>query len=158
MFLFLMELSGTWGIRHRMQPFGLGDISLRNGTAPPTHDTHRFGGAVDIYVIHSQGLRRSSTSNKVNVAREDLPETYDAKLTDELVHMAVGMIRRGYPKIQFLFDDQTVLRKHAGVIESKADKPHHDHFHIQLSEHHPYTKEQTERMLQRSQEEWYCGF
>ena len=57
--LFLKDLSWKWETLEPHHPFGIGDIGWEDFTGVHSHpETHR-GAAVDIYVIHKDGLRRS---------------------------------------------------------------------------------------------------
>ena len=157
MILFLTDLTIAWAVgqgQHGRRAFGLGDISLADGTAPPKHHTHVYGSCVDLYVFHRDGLRRGDGSN---IARFDQPETYDLRLTQELAHCVMRVVRRGYRVIQFLYDDPKVRELYPSVITTKATRPHADHFHIQLHEDTPY-KGREQEILNQSLLQRRAGF
>ena len=139
---FLDRLSEEWAARHPAHPFGLGDISLRNGLAPPVHHTHILGSCVDIYVIHSAGHASSLDDDRVDerhraafgAKESDIYEPdYDRERTKELARLICLHLLPDFPMVQFLCDDPEVQAVHEKIRPSKRND-HRDHFHIQLGE------------------------
>lgn len=56
--VFLMELSNWRSMTHPSHPFGIGDIAEEDGRAMNDHKSHSFGSAVDLFIIHKQGVKR----------------------------------------------------------------------------------------------------
>lgn len=157
MILFLTELSLAWGQKAGMsRPFGIGDISLADATAPPTHKTHVHGSCVDIYVLDRAGRKRSDGDKDSQITWRTA-DRYDAAATRELMKTAIGIIREGYALVQFLFNDTSTHNLWPGRIETKDVPPHNDHMHIQLGPEHPYG-DRAEEILSRRMAVRHRGF
>lgn len=158
MMLFLTDLSIDWYMKRLPgadpnRPIGIGDISLENGSAPPTHHTHVHGSCVDIYILSRSGARRSDTENKITFESDD----YDRAATKALAAGIVRILERGYQCVQFLYDDPEVHKVWPGRIVRKQERPHADHFHIQLNDPTPYAGREDE-VLAMSLGERALGF
>lgn len=130
MLTFLAELTLNWN----GWPIGLGDISLENATAPPTHHTHIHGSCVDLYIFHKQNLQRSGHNTNAVTMRDDKETKYDQARTIKLAKTIRQVVERcGFKVVQFLYDDPAVKSVWHKITQSRA-RPHHDHFHIQLHE------------------------
>ncbi|MCA9199313.1 MAG: hypothetical protein KDA87_17325 [Planctomycetales bacterium] len=150
---FLAELSLAW----KGSPIGLGDVSLENGTAPPTHHTHVYGSCVDLYVFHKRGLRRSGNDNNVVTMHDDKETIYDQPQTIRLATTIKQVVAdRGYNLVQFLFDDPAVSKTWTKITQSKH-RPHLDHFHIQIHEQYRDKGKEADR-LQQAMIQQRCGF
>jgi murein endopeptidase len=158
MMLFLMSLSTEWAMEQLSHPWGLGDVS-QDGGIDPGHGTHINGAAVDIYILNLNKGQRKSNSNATLYTDPD----YDAAGTLRLAQIAARIISRGFQCVQFLYDDPAVkanvnLGLAQPLITTRPSKPHPDHFHIQLRDPTPYTRDKANALLKRSYEQWFWGF
>jgi hypothetical protein len=126
---FLMELSIAWSALHPRHPFGIGDIFMGQG-----HVSHWNGTAVDIFVIHQDGLHRYFLENKVTwPGVPEFSAKYDSVRTTQLAAAIAGMILRygGAPAVyQFLYNDTAVR---AAVPSAPPITPmgnHDEHIHL----------------------------
>lgn len=141
MMLFLTDLSIAWHASAKsVYPIGIGDISFENGDPPPKHKTHKWWCCVDIYILHKHGAKRSDTSNKITFADKE----YDPEATKELAILIAKIIKRGYQCVQFLYDDPDVKAVWPAKITTSKERPHLDHFHIQLNDPTPYAGKEKE--------------
>jgi len=139
MILFLTDLSLVWSrMTGGAAPFGLGDISLDNATAPYDHLSHTHGACADIYVMNMTGARRSDGAHKITYA----DPAYAFMLQRALTRTILQVLKRGYKVHQFFFNDPLIQKLAPGMIRTK--EKHDDHIHIQLLRGSPYGKAEME--------------
>jgi len=115
MFNFLKELSDEWGRYDIDHPFGLGDVSLKLGGAPPFHETHKEGHCVDIYIIRQAALYnsiRDGDGEKVEVGEEHprlvyTDPGYDLRRTTMLMDLILTL-RSRHKMMQVIYNDLRV--------------------------------------------------
>jgi hypothetical protein len=153
MLTFLAELSLVWN----GYPIGLGDVSLENGSAPPTHHTHVHGSCVDLYIFHKRGLRRIGNNVNIVTMHDDKKTVYDQPQTIKLARVIKQIVGdRGYNLVQFLYDDPVVSATWGKITQSRQ-RPHRDHFHIQIHERYRDQGNEEPRLRQAMLQQRY-GF
>jgi hypothetical protein len=115
MFNFLKELSDAWGRDDLDHPFGLGDVSLQDGSAPKFHKTHVWGSCVDIYIIRQVPLYnsiRDGDGEKIEVLEEHprlvyTDPGYDLRRTTKLMDLILTL-RGRHKMMQVIYNDVRV--------------------------------------------------
>lgn len=98
-------------IDHRR--FGVGNISLADGTPYPRHESHKNGLQVDV-----RAIRRDGAESPVTIFQRD---QYDAAATAKLVALF-----RLHPSVK------TILFNDSDVPGVKKWENHDDHFHVSI--------------------------
>lgn len=139
---FLTLLSALWYQKEPTHPFGLGDLAESDGRGMDDHKSHFDGKAVDIFTIPkdpSPTQRRKDHKNIVTWADNLL---YDQKRTEKLVRLIADLRDRGFPMIQFLYNDPKI-----SVPGLTRKGGHDEHMHILLIGKRTYSDEQIEEKM-----------
>ena len=140
--VFLIELSMWWGFSHPTHPFGIGDIAREDGKPLHDHVSHNFGSAVDIYIIHKEGVKRNDRLNMVTYQSDK----YDFNRTKHLARLIAHLGTR-FPQIQFLYNDPKMKKQVKSVPPITTKIRHDEHIHLTFTGKHPYSKEEMQRIL-----------
>ncbi|REJ77931.1 MAG: hypothetical protein DWQ47_16365 [Acidobacteria bacterium] len=140
--VFLMELSWKWRQQHPKFPFGIGDIAAEDGDLIADRPHHSSGMAVDIAVIHCDGVQSVDAFRWLTWMDDD----YDLERTKDLAATITELGTR-FQISEFIYNDPKVkpVKKTWPLISPRQG--HDDHFHLTLSGRHPYTDEQMQEIF-----------
>jgi murein endopeptidase len=121
---FLIKLHDAWILDFRTKvssPIIYGDISLNGGgDLRPSHNSHRTGVDVDIFIIRKDGGNKPTDFG--------WKDQYDFDRTLRLAQLIVRVAGKDLEKL--FYDDQDVKNKVKEATSSEG--PHRDHLHIRL--------------------------
>lgn len=140
---FLMELSKQWGAKHREHRFGIGDIAAEDGSPLPDHVSHTTGAAVDLFIIHKEGVQRN---DKANMITYDQTDVYDFTRTTELAQM-IAIKAQQFRLQQYLYNDPKVQKAVQSSPPIQTFVKHDEHIHLLFNGKHPHTEEDLDRIL-----------
>ena len=134
---FLMELSKWWYMLYPTHPFGIGDIAEPDGRPMSDHTSHTYGSAVDIFIIHKEGVKRDDKKNLIHYKSKQ----YDFEKNKYLAYMISVLLTR-FPAQQFLYNDREIQKiiKSNPPITSKIN--HDEHIHLTFIGKMPYGDEE----------------
>ena len=156
--MFLKDLSDRW--QSAPLTFGIGDIGWESGKGVHSHEKTHDGTAVDVYVIHKEGLHRPPVKAGEKAIARWL-EGKDSKLTLELAKIVVELTGGRYKlnggRIPFNDPEANKFAPNVFItdIARKSLNPsqHNDHMHVQLLDDKPYSDAYIER-LQKTAYDW----
>lgn len=123
---FLIKLHAAWILDFRTNvssPIFYGDISLNGGgDLRPSHESHRTGVDVDIFIIRKDGRNKPTDFG--------WKDQYDFDRTLRLAQLIV--LVAGTSLVKLFYDDQDVKDKVKQATSSAG--PHRDHLHVRLRE------------------------
>ena len=123
---FLINLHSAWILDFRKDvssPIFYGDISLNGGgDLRPSHNSHRTGVDIDIFIIRQDGQNKPTDFGQ----RKD----YDLDRTLRLAQLIVQVA--GINLVKLFYDDPDVKGKVSKITSSEG--PHRDHLHVRLRE------------------------
>ena len=139
---FLMELSKQWFGKNVQHPFGIGDIAAEDGGRLPDHESHNTGAAVDLFIIHSKGVKRNDRTNLITYKDKE----YDSAKTTDLAKL-ISIKANEYKLIQFLYNDPNVQNTVRSVPAIRTFVGHDEHVHLLFNGQHPHTDEKLNSIL-----------
>ncbi len=140
---FLMQLSEEWLGQHPQHPFGIGDIAAEDGSPLHDHVSHSTGAAVDLFIIHKNGVRRNDKANLITYKDTNV---YDATRTTDLSKL-IAFKAQQYRLIQFLYNDPAVQTAVQSVPSIQSFVNHDEHIHLLFNGQHPHSEEELDQIL-----------
>jgi hypothetical protein len=130
MLAFLRELSDLYSANNDGHPFGIGDLSLKNGGIPgsenggtPYHTTHMDGWCVDLFIV-GQEKRANSIANPGGEPKPTLKYTdtanYNFTCTCALMDIILEL-RSKYQMYEIIYEDANV-RPEARLAKWRAEQ------------------------------------